>query len=116
MSQKHYTWHKMAESIEELHFPASGLKEVEFAGKKVCLILFKDHLYACAASCPHAGGVLAEGYVDVIGNIVCPVHQYKFNIQNGRNNSGEGYFLKNFPIQKREDGFYLGIDDTMLNR
>lgn len=108
--QKKYTWHKLAESIEELQFPASGLAELEVAGKKICISLHKGQLHACAANCPHASGTLAEGYIDNLGNIVCPVHRYRFNLQNGLNSSGEGYYLKTYPVEEREDGIFIGID------
>jgi 3-phenylpropionate/trans-cinnamate dioxygenase ferredoxin subunit len=114
MSEKKYTWHKFTETIESLKVPGSGLVEIEVAGKTVCISLHKDQLHACAAKCPHAGGRLAEGYTDALGNIVCPIHRYRFSLQNGRNTSGEGYFLKTFPIEKREDGFYIGIEDKGL--
>ena len=47
--------------------------------------------------------------MDALGNIVCPLHRYKFSIKNGRNTSGEGYFLKTFAIEVREDGIFVGI-------
>ncbi len=110
MTEKKFTWHKLAESMEELSLPVSGLEEREVAGKRFCLILSKEQLYACAAKCPHAGGTMAEGYVDALGNIVCPVHRYKFSVEKGRNTSGEGYFLKTYPVEKREDGIYIGFE------
>ena len=108
-SEKKYSWHKISSGIAELQLPDSGLKEIEIAGKKICISLHKDQLHACAHKCPHAGGILANGYIDAVGNIVCPIHRYKFNMQNGRNTSGEGYYLKNFPIEFREDGIYIAF-------
>jgi len=114
MTVKHYTWHKLADSLKELQIPGSGLKELELAGKKICISLHKDQLHACAAKCPHASGALSEGYIDNLGNIVCPIHRYRFNIQNGRNTSGEGYYLKTYPIETREDGIFIGIESGGL--
>jgi len=110
MAEKKYTWHKIAESIEALEFSVEGIATAEVGDKKLCVILFKDELYACNAKCPHAGGALSEGYLDALGNIVCPVHRYKFSLENGRNASGEGYFLKTHPIEKREEGIFIGIE------
>jgi len=112
--QKKYTWHKLATSINELQFPLSGLAEVEVAGKKICISLHKDELHTCAAKCPHASGTLSEGYIDNLGNIVCPIHRYRFSLQNGRNTSGEGYYLKTYPIEQREDGIFIGIEQGGL--
>ena len=82
------------------------------AGEKaVCVALAGDQLKACAAKCPHAGARMSEGYIDALGNIVCPLHRYKFSLSGGRNVSGEGYFLKIYRIEEREDGIFLGIEE-----
>jgi nitrite reductase/ring-hydroxylating ferredoxin subunit len=111
---KNLHWFKIASSREELVFSDEGLVELSVDGKKVCMALHKDKLTACAAKCPHAGGVLAQGYIDSLGNIVCPLHRYRFSLENGRNTSGEGYFLKTYPVETREDGIYLGLPETGL--
>jgi nitrite reductase/ring-hydroxylating ferredoxin subunit len=104
-------WIKIADSEEELRFNQEGLTEYEVAGKKLCLAHKGGSLFACAHKCPHAGGILAEGYIDGTGNIVCPVHRYKFNLTNGRSATGEGYFLRTYPVEKRPDGVYVGFED-----
>ncbi len=107
---KTYEWYKIADDITELTFAENGLLQLEVNGKNVCISQFKGDLFACAAKCPHAGGNLSAGYVDALGNIVCPLHRYKFSLVNGRNTSGEGYFLKTYPIEKRENGLFIGIE------
>lgn len=110
MTVKKYSWHKLSGSREALQMPESGLREMELAGKRICISLVNDRVRACAAKCPHAGGILADGYIDNFGHIVCPVHRYRFSPENGRNMSGEGYFLKTYPVEEREDGIYIGIE------
>ncbi len=112
MSKERYSWHKIALSVSEIDFESNRLTTIEVAGKKICLSMYNDTAHACAHKCPHAGGILADGYIDALGNIVCPVHRYKFNIQNGCNTSGEGYYLKTFPIEIRSDGVFVGIADN----
>ena len=84
-------WHKIAESISDLQVNQNGLTEIEVAGKKICLAHNANQLFACTQKCPHAGGILSEGYLDAHGHIVCPIHRYRFDPKNGRNTSGEGY-------------------------
>jgi nitrite reductase/ring-hydroxylating ferredoxin subunit len=105
-------WYRIAGSISEINFSADGLAEVEVFGKKICLGLYRNDVFACVQRCPHAGGILADGYIDAIGNIVCPLHRYKYNLQNGRNVSGEGYFLKTFPVEVRDDGVFISIANS----
>jgi 3-phenylpropionate/trans-cinnamate dioxygenase ferredoxin subunit len=113
-SQSKHTWHKIAESIAELNIASNGMTEVEVNGKKICIAIHDNNLFACTQKCPHAGGILSEGYLDATGNIVCPLHRYKFNIQNGRNISGEGYYLKTYPVELRSDGVYLSTPHPSL--
>lgn len=102
-----HDWYKIAESLAEMKFSKNGLTEVEVNGKKLCVGLYNNKLFACTQKCPHAGGILADGYIDAVGNLVCPLHRYKFNPQNGRNTSGEGYFMKTFLIEEKEGGIYI---------
>ena len=106
---KKITFHKIAHSIEELDFGVNNLLQIEVDGKQVCLAKVNDTVLACAAKCPHASGILADGFIDPLGNIVCPLHRYKYDLKNGRNVSGEGYFLKTYPVEIREDGIYVGM-------
>ena len=100
--------------MDELLFNENNLLETEVDGKKICVAKNKDVLFACAHKCPHAGGFMDEGYLDATGNIVCSIHRYKFSLQNGRNTSGEGYYLKVYPVETREEGIFVGIENTGL--
>jgi 3-phenylpropionate/trans-cinnamate dioxygenase ferredoxin subunit len=112
MKEKKYVWHKIADSIKEIKFSANGLSELKVANKIVCVALREDRLHAFTQKCPHAGGFMVNGYIDALGNIVCPLHRYKFSLQNGRNTSGEGYFLKIFPIEIRQEGVFIGFEEV----
>lgn len=102
---------KIAERLAEINFNKNGLALIDVAGKTITLARHNDQIFACAHKCPHAGGILADGYLDALGNIVCPLHRYKFNPKNGRNVSGEGYFLKTFEVQLTDDGVYVQISN-----
>ena len=110
MSEKKYTWHKIAGHINELDFAGNNIAVAEVKGKKVCVAKYKEEIFAFAYTCPHAGGMLAEGYIDPLGNIVCPLHRYKYDMKNGRNTSGEGYYLKHWPVEIREEGVFVAME------
>lgn len=112
MTEKKYTWYKLADDIHELNFAENNIAVAEMNGRKICLGRFRKNLFAFAFKCPHAGGLLADGSIDALGNIVCPLHRYKFSLQNGRNTSGEGYYLKHYPVEIRDDGIYAGQEET----
>ena len=109
-------WYKIAETKEELFKEGEKkLIEIEIQGKRICLAEYKDQLFGCAATCPHAGAKMAEGYVDALGNIVCPLHRYKFSLERGRNVTGEGYFLKTYHVEVRKEGVFVGIAEKKEN-
>lgn len=114
MTEKKYKWHQIALSAEELQFSGNGIAVVEVKGKKICITRHQDEWYGFAFKCPHAGGIMADGYIDAVGNVVCPLHRYKFSLKNGRNTSGEGYYLKTYPVNLSEEGLFLGIEEGGL--
>lgn len=92
-------WHRgpELESLEE-----GVIVEILLPEKTLCLLKREGNIFAFAALCPHASGRLCEGKLDARGNVVCPVHHYRFNPANGYNSSGEGYHLKTFPVKMEE--------------
>ena len=110
MPEKKYKWYKIAETISELQFGENNMLQVEVAGKKICIARTGNSLSACAAKCPHAGGSMAEGFLNKNGNIVCPVHRYAFAFANGRDVTGEGYFLKIYKIEETVEGIFIKLE------
>jgi len=113
MSEK-IRWIKIADSLEEILFAPNKIAEVFADDKKICIAKLKDEVFAFSYKCPHAGGYFIDGYIDVLGNVVCPLHRYKFCMKNGRNVSGEGYYLKHWPVEIREEGVFVGLEKNKL--
>jgi len=109
---KQYSWYKI--DAENLVVAEQEIIVVEVNGKMICCTRYQSQLYAFAYKCPHASGIMADGFIDNDGNAVCPIHRYRFNVKNGYNSSGEGYYLKTYPIEQREDGVYIGIEKSGL--
>ena len=120
MGTKKYKWHKVAETAADLQWTAGNVSEVEVEGKKLCVARsgagslasgVDEELFGIAHTCPHAGAPMTDGYVAGGCNIICPVHNLKFNLKNGRDVNGEGYTLKTYPVEVRGDGIYLGVEE-----
>ena len=121
MGTKKYKWHKVAEAAADLQWTAGDVTEVEVEGKKLCVARSGsgasgsgagEEWFGFAHTCPHAGAPMTDGYVAGGCNIVCPVHNLKFNLKNGRDVNGEGYTLKTYPVEVREDGVWLGVEEV----
>lgn len=109
MDKQELRWIKIAATPDEISFGTNGLAEVDANGKKICIGKFKETVFAFAQKCPHAGAQLVHGYIDAVGNVTCQLHRYKFCMKNGRNVTGEGYYLKHWPVAVNEAGVYVGM-------
>jgi 3-phenylpropionate/trans-cinnamate dioxygenase ferredoxin subunit len=111
---KELKWIKIASSESELSFKENNLVEIVTDERTICLGRFEGKIFAFANKCPHASGLFVNSYIDAIGNVVCPIHRYKFCMRSGKNVTGEGYYLKNFPVELREDGVYVGLQKNFF--
>jgi 3-phenylpropionate/trans-cinnamate dioxygenase ferredoxin subunit len=102
-------WIKIAASMDEIIFKENNIASIQIDGKSICVIKTKNGLKACSSRCPHAGGDLSSSFLDKRENIICPVHNYRFNLNNGRDTNGEGYFLKIFRVEENQEGIFIEL-------
>ena len=107
-------WKLITDAPLTLDWPQNNMMELEVDGKKFTLAKFQDSYFAFASKCPHASGRMAEGYINPLGQVICPLHRYSFNMFNGFNTSGEGYFLKTYPLELRDEGLFIGFQSFSL--
>jgi 3-phenylpropionate/trans-cinnamate dioxygenase ferredoxin subunit len=109
MSATEMHWVLVTDAPLSLDWPDNQLLDLELDGKKITLAKFKEGYFAFAQKCPHASGRMAQGYINPLGQVVCPLHRYAFDMKNGRNTTGEGYFLKTYPVELRPNGLFIGF-------
>lgn len=111
---KKWKWFKVSDHEDLLPWQPNQMCQLEAGDKKLTMARFNGELYAFAQKCPHASGIMADGYITATGQVTCPLHRYRFDMKNGRNTSGEGYYLKTYTVEKREDGIYIGWEEKGL--
>lgn len=114
MGFKRHKWHKVADKESDIQWSAGQIGEVAVDGKKICIARGKDAWYGFADTCPHAGAPMIDAYMTGGCQVVCPVHQLKFNLKNGRDINGGGYTLKTYPVEVRPDGIFVGFEEGGL--
>lgn len=82
--------------------------KIKVSNKTICLVNHENEIRAFKTNCPHAGGDLSNGWCDS-GFVVCPLHRYKYNLENGLGAEGQGDYLKVYPLEMRTDGIYIGF-------
>lgn len=107
-------WVLITDAPLTLDWPDNNMLELEADGRKFTLAKWQEGYFAFASKCPHASGRMAAGYINPLGQVVCPLHRYAFDMKNGRNASGEGYFLKTYPVELRQEGIFIGFKRNSL--
>ena len=104
-------WHKILKS----DLSAQEVQVINVNGKKLCLVNHANHYYATALNCPHAGANLEFGWCEK-GYLVCPVHRYHYNLQNGRGETGQGDYLPIYPVKEEKDFLLIGFKESLFNQ
>lgn len=106
-----FHWHKIYDNEEALQNNVLPNKVDVFVlkGERICIAKGKEGYYAVQERCPHNGASLSQGFCTEEGEIVCPVHRYKFDLKTGRATAGGSFALKKYPLEIKENGVFIGI-------
>jgi 3-phenylpropionate/trans-cinnamate dioxygenase ferredoxin subunit len=104
-------WVKIFSGEQEAHarIAVNHPQLVIIGTMRLCLVNRNDGFYAVQDACTHSGASLSKGTVNYLGEIICPLHNYCFDLQTGRESSSRSADLKSFPVKVDETGFYIGI-------
>jgi nitrite reductase (NADH) small subunit len=83
-------------------------KVVEVAGKTLALFNVDGTIYATDNTCLHQGGPLGEG--ELAGEVVvCPWHQWEYNVRTGENVGDALLKLNTYPVQVEGGEIKVGL-------
>jgi nitrite reductase [NAD(P)H] small subunit len=73
---------------------------VDVEGHRVALYRVGDTVVALSDQCPHAGGSLGAGWIED-GEVVCPLHHWRFRLRDGRCSNVSGYGVARWECEVR---------------
>jgi len=76
-------------------------------GKRICIVKHDRKLLAVQDTCSHNGESLSKGTINYLGEVICPLHHYQFNLKTGRECSQRSNDLECFPIRESEEGVFI---------
>ena len=105
-------WYRVAD-VDEL--PNGRVKTVTADTHSMALTHIDGEYTAMENRCPHQGGPLGEGSIEIGGDgqcwLRCPWHGWDFDPKTGRPPGGhEDSGQKLYPLEVREGGIYVGLE------
>ncbi len=93
-------------SMEEVKklIPPGSIKKVMVGNQAVALTEFKGVFFAFETQCPHRGELLTKGRINPKGEIICPLHNYRFDLQHGQVRAGYCPDLKVYRTELHSQG------------
>lgn len=99
-------WTRLCNRAE---LPAEGsAKEFSIHGKTLCVAMIEGKPLALDNECPHRGGPLAEGTIEG-GKVVCPWHQWEFDLATGASSDGGESKVAAYPIKQDGDDVLVEV-------
>ncbi len=77
--------------------------------QSICMVLWKGELRAVENKCPHNGESLSKGKMNYLGEVICPLHGYRFNLKNGREAGERCRDAEIFPVKENDEGVFVGL-------
>jgi len=89
-------------------FPAGAGRVVDLGGLVLAVFNLDGRFHVLSNACPHQGGPLGEGKVEG-AVVVCPLHQWKFEIPTGKGLSVSGPCARRYDSEVLGGELYVGI-------
>jgi nitrite reductase/ring-hydroxylating ferredoxin subunit len=86
--------------LDELNVGAG--RSLDVLGLRLAFFRTADGVVALSGRCPHSGGSLGHGWVDD-GEVVCPLHRWRFKLSDGRCTTIRGEGVHRFRCEVRDD-------------
>lgn len=102
---------KLFNSVREAKERMQNRKPVliSIGDKKLCGIRIDEKINVVDNTCPHSGEMLHKGSVNHLNEIVCPLHNYRYNLLDGRECNERTVDLEIYPINVSDEGVFINI-------
>lgn len=104
--------HKLFDSISDAEkaIPVNTLRGAYIGDQKICIVNYQHTFYAVADLCPHRRASLSKGFLNSFGDIICPLHQYRFNLKTGQECDNRCEDLDRYHINIEAEGIFIIVN------
>ena len=89
--------------------PENRIKKVQLGDQEIAVVRVGERVSGFHVFCPHRGASLIQASLNIKGEIVCPLHQYRFDSQTGQAKSGDCADLQTYACELSESGLKIII-------
>ena len=82
-----------------LAIPERKIKKLAAGEKRLAILRIGETLHIFDAQCPHRGADLSQANINGAGEIICPLHQYRFDLKTGDVRAG---YCAALPVYRNE--------------
>jgi nitrite reductase/ring-hydroxylating ferredoxin subunit len=79
--------------------PERKIKKMAAGEKRLAILRIEDTFHIFDAQCPHRGADLGQANINGAGELICPLHQYRFDLKTGDVRSG---YCSALPVYRNE--------------
>jgi 3-phenylpropionate/trans-cinnamate dioxygenase ferredoxin subunit len=98
--------------LDEKELQEGKMKVVRAEGKPVLFIKQNGNVYVIDDRCPHMGCKFSGGSLD--GEVViCPCHEWRFNLQSGEYVEDADYVLTTYPFKVVEGKIWVKLEEDL---
>ena len=98
--------------LDEKELEEGKMKVVRADGKPVLFIKQMGKIYVIDDRCPHMGCKFSGGNLD--GEVVvCPCHEWRFNLKSGEYEDDSDYVLKAYPFKVVDGKIWVKLEEDL---
>ena len=98
--------------IAESEIQEGKMKLIRAEGKQVLFIKQNGKLYVIDDRCPHMGCKFSWGNIDD-DFIVCPCHEWRFNLETGEYENDSEFILTTYPFKIKDEKIWVKLEDDL---
>lgn len=91
----------------EKALPDKKPKKLIINGRALCIVRLAGEIFVTDNICPHNKASLSGGWVNAYRELICPLHQYRYDLNTGRESASRCEDLETFKVRIDEKGVFL---------
>ena len=107
---KEFTLGTSKEDILRL-FPEGRVKKVRLGLLEIGILRMGDSFFGFELFCPHRGASLLNAFTNSVGELICPLHEYRFDLKTGQAASGSCRDMKTYACRITEHGLVIEVPE-----